>query len=105
MPKISFVSHDNVTTEIDADLGSNLMQAAMDNGVAGIDADCGGVCACGTCHVFIESKAETLVAAEDLENSMLSMRPDFEDNSRLGCQVEVTADMDGMIVKLPEFQM
>lgn len=105
MPKISFISHDNVQTDIDADVGSNIMQAAMDNGVAGIDADCGGACACGTCHVFIETKAELLSPSEDLEQSMLSMRPDVEASSRLSCQIIISEEMDGMVVKLPEFQM
>jgi len=105
MPKISFISHDNVRTDIDADVGSNIMQAAMDNGVAGIDADCGGACACGTCHVFIETKAELLSPSEDLEQSMLSMRPDVEASSRLSCQLVISEEMDGMVVKLPEFQM
>jgi 2Fe-2S ferredoxin len=105
MPKIKYVSYDKVTTEVEAELGSNLMQAAIDNGIAGIDADCGGVCACGTCHVFIKSHPATLSPPEELEQSMLSMRPDVEDSSRLGCQVVISADMDGMVVQLPEFQM
>lgn len=105
MPTIVFISHDQQRHEIQADIGDNLMQLAMDNGVPGIDADCGGSCACGTCHVYVQQNQESLVAPDDMETSMISMRPDAEDGSRLSCQLAVNADMDGLELLVPEFQM
>lgn len=105
MPKITFIGHDDQHYTLNANNGDNLMQLAMDNGVPGIDADCGGSCACGTCHVFIEHKQAVLPASTDLEQSMLSMRPDMRDNSRLSCQIFATENMEGLVLQVPEFQM
>ena len=70
------------------------------------DADCGGACACGTCHCFVGEDWKAITGEADaMEESMLGMRPDKADNSRLSCQIEVSEAMDGMVVKLPEFQM
>ena len=85
--------------------GLTVMEGARDNGIPGIDADCGGACACGTCHCFLESDWQAAGEADAMEEAMLGMRPDRADNSRLSCQIEVTDDLDGMVVKLPEFQM
>ena len=74
--------------------------------VPGIDADCGGSCACGTCHCFIEEAwIEASGEADPIEEAMLGMRPDRTEGSRLSCQIEVTDDMNGMVVRLPEYQM
>lgn len=103
MPRITLVEFNGQAHEIDAEIGKNLMQNALDNSVPGIDADCGGACACGTCHCFIEGEATG--EANALEEAMLGMRPDREANSRLSCQIEVSENMDGIVVRLPEYQM
>ena len=91
---------------IEAEPGKTLMQNALDNMVPGIDADCGGACACGTCHCFISDDWKEAAGSSDaMEESMLGMRPDRADNSRLSCQIDVSDAMDGMVVRLPEFQM
>lgn len=82
------------------------MQVAVDNGVPGIDGDCGGSCACGTCHVILSEEwfAQLNDIADD-EQQMLGMTPECSKTSRLACQVPLTEAMDGMVVRLPEFQM
>ncbi len=106
MPTITLIEHNGASHTIDAETGKSLMQNALDNGVPGIDADCGGACACGTCHCFVE--ADWLQAsgeADAMEEAMLGMRPDRTELSRLSCQIQVTQDLDGMVVRLPEYQM
>ena len=106
MPKITLIEYSGREHTIEAETGKSLMQNALDNMVLGIDADCGGACACGTCHCFIEEAwTETTGEATPMEEAMLGMRPDRADTSRLSCQVEVTDDMNGMVVRLPEYQM
>ena len=105
MPKITLVEFNGTDHTIDAEVGKSLMLNAIDNGVPGIDADCGGACACGTCHVFVDPAwAEKAGETNPLEDSMLSMRPDQAESSRLSCQIEVTDAMEGMVVRMPEFQ-
>jgi 2Fe-2S ferredoxin len=106
MGNITFVEHDGQQHRVVIEEGKSLMQVAMDNGVPGVDADCGGECACGTCHVIIESNwiEKTGIVTKD-EQQMLDMTPEQSDTSRLACQIETTEGMDGMIVRLPEFQM
>ena len=106
VPTITLIEFGGEKHSIDATVGKSLMQNAVDNGVPGIDADCGGACACGTCHCFIDPQwAEVSGAADAMEEAMLGMRPDRGDASRLSCQIEVSDAMDGMVVRLPEFQM
>jgi len=106
MPKITLIEYSGQDHIIDAEIGKSLMQSALDNLVPGIDADCGGACACGTCHCFVQEEwGETTGEADAMEEAMLGMRPDRAGNSRLSCQIEVTETMDGMVVRLPEFQM
>ena len=106
MPTITLVQHDGTSHTITAENGKSLMQNAVDNAVPGIDADCGGACACGTCHCFIgEQWREAAGDACAMEESMLNMRPDRADSSRLSCQIDVTDAMNGLVVTLPEFQM
>lgn len=106
MPMITLIEHSGTSHSIDAETGKSLMQNALDNAVPGIDADCGGACACGTCHVFVEQ--DWLAAtgeAGPMEEAMLGMRPDRTEVSRLSCQIDVTEEHDGLVVRLPEFQM
>ncbi len=106
MPSITLVGFDGQEHNIDAETGKSLMQNAVDNGVPGIDADCGGACACGTCHCFVtEDWRPKTGEVNPLEEAMLGMRPDRAEGSRLSCQIEVSDEHDGLVVHLPEFQM
>jgi 2Fe-2S ferredoxin len=106
MPSITLIEHDGASHTIDAEIGKSLMQNAIDNAVPGIDADCGGACACGTCHVFVEAAwLEPSGDSDAMEEAMLGMRPDRTEVSRLSCQIEVTDALEGMVVRLPEYQM
>ena len=106
MGKIIFLEHDDTEHVVPFEAGASLMQTAVDNGIPGIDADCGGSCACGTCHVIVDDEwfAHTGNSSAD-EQQMLDMTPEQAATSRLACQVECTEAMDGMVVRLPEFQM
>jgi 2Fe-2S ferredoxin len=106
MPTITLIEYDGTSHTIDAEPGISLMQNAINNAIPGIDADCGGACACGTCHVFVASEwRQRSGEADGMEEAMLGMRPDRSEASRLSCQIEVSEDLDGMVVRLPEFQM
>jgi 2Fe-2S ferredoxin len=106
MPAITLIEFNGASHTIEAVTGKSLMQNALDNGVPGIDADCGGACACGTCHCFVEEQwLPASGEADAMEEAMLGMRPDRTGQSRLSCQIEVTDELDGMVVRLPEFQM
>ena len=106
MPKITLIEYNGQDHTIEAEIGKTLMQNALDNAVPGIDADCGGACACGTCHCFVEGAwGDSTGAADPMEEAMLGMRPDRLDSSRLSCQILVTDNMDGLVVRLPEYQM
>lgn len=106
MPTITLIAHDGERHTIAAQVGKSLMQNALDNAVPGIDADCGGACACGTCHVFVDPGwAEATGEPGVMEAAMLGMRPDRAEESRLSCQIEIAERHDGLVVRLPEFQM
>ena len=105
MPKVTFVSHDGFKRTVEGELGSSVMRAAVDNGVPGIDADCGGECSCATCHVIVdEAWMEIVGRTGDQEEEMLDLNPDRHANSRLSCQIPVREELDGLVVHLPEFQ-
>ncbi|CAA0080588.1 Ferredoxin-6 [Zhongshania aliphaticivorans] len=106
MASITFVEHDGTSHVVGIEEGKTLMQLAMDNSVPGIDADCGGSCACGTCHIIVAPEWLSVAgSASSDEILMLDMTPEKVDSSRLSCQVTATEGMDGMVVSLPEFQM
>lgn len=105
MPKITFIQPSGVDIEVDATVGTSLMQTAIDNMVDGILADCGGSCSCATCHCYIDEKfIDKLPEPSSTEDSMLDFVVEPQDNSRLSCQVIVSDDMDGMVVTLPTSQ-
>lgn len=105
MPTLLFISHDGVEQSVEAKIGESIMEAAVKNSVIGIDADCGGACACATCHVYIDKAFDKfLTVADDMEQSMLEFADDVQDNSRLSCQIKVTDQMDGIKVRTPEAQ-
>ncbi|MBB1032261.1 2Fe-2S iron-sulfur cluster binding domain-containing protein [Dietzia sp. SLG310A2-38A2] len=106
MGKITFVSYEGEAQETTIVEGQSLMQIATSNGVTGIDGDCGGECACGTCHVIVDGEWVTLTGKQgDDEEEMLELTPERQSTSRLSCQITVSEEMDGMTVHLPEFQM
>ncbi|TYC57699.1 2Fe-2S iron-sulfur cluster binding domain-containing protein [Marinobacter sp. BW6] len=106
MGRITFVEHNGAKHPVEIEAGKSLMEAAVENGIPGIDADCGGACACGTCHVIVDkSWVESTGEMYASEEGMLAMTPEKTDTSRLSCQVTVSESMDGMVVHLPEFQM
>ncbi|MDX1694270.1 MAG: 2Fe-2S iron-sulfur cluster-binding protein [Ketobacteraceae bacterium] len=106
MGSITFIEHDGTEHVAEIEEGKSLMQTALDNCVPGIDADCGGSCACGTCHVIVDAQwIAKAGSATESEMQMLDLTPEKSDTSRLSCQVEISEAMDGMVVRLPEFQM
>ena len=105
MVQITYVEHDGTEHLVDSQPGVSLMQAAIDNLVPGIDADCGGECSCATCHVVVEeSWVEKVGAPGEMEESMLDLNPERQENSRLSCQVMLSEELDGLSVTIPEFQ-
>lgn len=106
MVKVRFIHTDGTEQQIEVEEGVSVMHAARDNGVAGIDGDCGGVAACATCHVYIEGDWLSRVgkAEDENEHAMLEFTDAARDNSRLGCQINLDASLDGLVVRLPEFQ-
>jgi ferredoxin, 2Fe-2S len=105
MPTITFTTHDGEQLVVDAEAGTTLMHAAIDNDVPGIVAECGGACACGTCHCYIDESQLSLVQPPDQdEQDMIEFVLGPKENSRLSCQVVITDAMDGLKVSLPESQ-
>ena len=105
MPKITYIAHDDVAREIEVAVGLTVMEGAVKNMVPGIDADCGGACACSTCHVYVDPKwVEKVGKPADVEEDMLDFAFDVRENSRLACQIKVTDALDGLIVRTPEKQ-
>lgn len=106
MGTITFVEHNGTEHAVELEAGKSLMQIALDHGIPSIDADCGGECACGTCHVILENKwVSVLGSAPANELQMLDLNPEKTTASRLACQVQVSTEMNGMRVQLPEYQM
>lgn len=105
MPKVIFVDHEGNKREIEAKPGTTIMEAAVQNLIPGIDADCGGACACATCHVYVEEAwFEKLKERDDMEDSMLDFAEDVRPTSRLSCQIQMTDELDGITVTTPEIQ-
>ena len=105
MPKILFTDHSGETREVEAKSGMSVMEAAVQNMIPGIDADCGGACACATCHVYVgEAHLSKLKDKDDMEDSMLDFAENVQDNSRLSCQILMNDTLDGIEVTTPESQ-
>jgi 2Fe-2S ferredoxin len=105
MPKIIFISHDGGRRTVEVAPGTTLMRAATDNRVDGIDGDCGGNCACATCHVYIDPAwVDRVGARTPSEVDMLNLVAELRDTSRLACQIDVNTSLDGLIVTTPESQ-
>jgi ferredoxin, 2Fe-2S len=105
MPKITFTDSAGHSRAVDADIGSTVMEVAIRNSIPGIEAECGGACACATCHVYVDDAwvAKTGKAAP-MEEDMLDFAYDVRVNSRLCCQIKVSAELDGLVVMTPEKQ-
>jgi ferredoxin, 2Fe-2S len=105
MAKITFVQPDGSRQEVEAEPGSTVMEAAIRNGVPGIEAECGGACSCATCHVYVdEGWVQKTGEAEPMEQDMLDFAYDVRPTSRLSCQIRVTEELDGLVVTVPEQQ-
>ena len=105
MPKIVFVEPGGGRREINAPVGITLMEAARQHGVQGVVAQCGGACACATCHVYIDPHwLDKLEPPEDMEQGMLETAWEPRSNSRLSCQIHITADLEGLQVAVPQRQ-
>ncbi|MDJ0895769.1 MAG: 2Fe-2S iron-sulfur cluster-binding protein [Alphaproteobacteria bacterium] len=107
MPKIIYVQHDGTVHEVDVDEGLTVMEGAIRHDIEGIEAECGGSCMCATCHVYVaEAFADLLPLPDESELEMLEdTAAERRLNSRLSCQIEVTAELDGLVVRLPETQL
>jgi ferredoxin, 2Fe-2S len=106
MPMITYISYDGVTTNINVPVGDSVMEGAVQNGVDGIVAECGGSCLCATCHVFVDEKFLALLdPIDEAQEAMLDLTAvDRQPNSRLSCQIKVRPELDGLIVRMPETQ-
>ena len=107
MAKITYIEHNGTQHVVEVAEGLTVMEGARDNNIPGIEGDCGGACACSTCHVYIDAGwVEKLPAKEAMEEDMLdfAFEPD-EVRSRLTCQLKVTAEVDGLVVNMPEKQI
>jgi ferredoxin, 2Fe-2S len=106
MPTITIIEFDGKAHPLEVEAGHSVMQAAIDGLVPGIMADCGGSCSCATCHCYVdEAWAARLPAVEQAERDMLECALYPMDNSRLSCQIRVTASCDGLVVRLPKSQV
>ena len=105
MPKITYIEHNGKSHEVEVANGLSVMEGAVQNNIPGIDADCGGGCACATCMVFIDDEwKDKMSSISDEEESMLDFHEYKEDSSRLGCQIPITEEFDGLKVKMPPSQ-
>lgn len=105
MVKITYVEANGTGHVVDAAIGQTLMQAAFGNGIPGIVAECGGNCACGTCRVYIDETWSGVTGqASDIEDATMEGRDDSTQGRRLSCQIKVTAELDGLTVRMPESQ-
>ncbi len=106
MPRITYIEHNGTEHTVDVAVGLTVMEGAVNNNVPGIEADCGGACACSTCHAYVNPDwVEKLPAREDMEEDMLDFAYEPNARSRLTCQVQVTAELDGLVLQLPEKQI
>ena len=103
MPRIIFLTTDGARHEVEIESGYTVMEAAINNNIEGIIAECGGACACATCHSYIsEEWGNRLPQMDDMEDSMLDAAYDRRDNSRLTCQLEISDEWDGLVVQVGE---
>ena len=105
MTKLTIVAFDGTRFELDVEQGSTVMENAVRNSVPGIEAECGGACACATCHVYVDEEwSERVGHPEPMEEDMLDFAFDVRPTSRLSCQIKWPEALDGLIVHVPERQ-
>jgi 2Fe-2S ferredoxin len=105
MPKLTVVAFDGTRFDLDAETGSTVMENAVKNSVPGIEAECGGACACATCHVYVDEEWTDIVGKPDvMEEDMLDFAYEPKPVSRLSCQIKMKDELDGLVVHVPERQ-
>lgn len=105
MARIKYIEFDGREHEVEVKSGLSVMEGAVKNNVPGIDADCGGACACATCHVYVdEAWTDKTGSASAMEESMLDFADEVQPNSRLSCQIRVTDALNGLTVRMPQSQ-
>jgi ferredoxin, 2Fe-2S len=105
MTSITYIDHQGTARTVEADDGSTVMETAVKNSVPGIEAECGGACACATCHVYVAAEwKEKVGEPSSREEDMLDFAFDVRENSRLSCQIRVRPELDGLVVTTPERQ-
>jgi 2Fe-2S ferredoxin len=105
MPKITYIDSQGTARTVEGDTGSTVMETALKHGVPEIEAECGGACACATCHVYVdEAWFGKTGGPSPMEEDMLDFGWEVKPNSRLSCQIKVTEDLDGLVVSTPERQ-
>ncbi len=106
MPKVTYIEYDGTAHEVDVPVGWSAMEGAISNSVPGIEAECGGACSCATCHVYVDPAwAEATGSPDAIEQGMLESAYELRENSRLSCQIQVTDELDGLVLRLPEMQL
>jgi 2Fe-2S ferredoxin len=102
MPEITYIDAGGTSRSVEGDVGATVMETAIRNGVPGIVAECGGACACATCHVYVDEEWQSAVGpATPMEEDMLDFASDVRSNSRLSCQIRITPELDGLVVRTP----
>ncbi len=105
MPRVVYIEHSGERREVEVPAGLSVMEGAVNNLVPGIDGDCGGACACATCHVYVEPEwLDKLPPPSELESDMLDFAHAPTAQSRLSCQIKMTPELDGLTVRTPEQQ-
>jgi ferredoxin, 2Fe-2S len=107
MPKVTYIEFSGAEHVVEVAVGLSVMRGAVNNSVPGIDADCGGECACATCHVYIDPAWGGLIGTPEpgsMEESMLSFAAAKEANSRLSCQIKMREELNGLVVRMPDGQ-
>jgi len=105
MAKITYIDVDGNARTVEGEIGSTVMETAIKNAVPGIEAECGGACACSTCHVYIDDAWTAAVGSPSpMEEDMLDFAFEVKPTSRLSCQIKVTEALDGLVVRTPERQ-
>ncbi len=105
MPLVTYIDHEGAVFDVQVETGRSVMQGATENLIEGIVAECGGCCSCATCHCYVdEAWLGKLEEPSDVEKDMLECAVDPKPNSRLSCQITVTDELDGLVVRLPESQ-
>jgi len=106
MAKITYIEFDGTEHVVDVPSGLSVMEGAINNNIPGIEAECGGMCSCATCHVYVDPAWTNATGSPgDIEQGMLDSALDLQDESRLSCQIDVGDELDGLIVRMPELQI